>query len=392
LEEQSQWLAEQVRYRTLDLEGERNRLEVILQNMADGLLVTDANKRVLLTNAAFEHMIHSVTNILVGQPLNWAVNCPALVELVDRSVETPGKMVSDTFELNELMLYASTFTLPDRSNVITVLRDVTHQVEIDRVKSAFVSSISHELRTPLTSVMGFSRLISRAWERTIVPVLPKDDRIQKTVQRINENLGIIISEGTRLTRLIDDVLDIADIQDNKLAWRDRSISIQDLVQHTVQIWHKQAEEKGLALSNQVTASLPFFVADPDRIQQVLSNLVSNAIKFSDHGQIIIRARMLSPDTGDRADPAVKNLPPSDSTARWLLVSVSDTGPGIAEKDLPRLFSRFQQLSRNVLTDKPKGTGLGLAICKEIVGHYGGRIWAESIIGQGSMFSFVLPLQ
>ncbi|MBN1582303.1 MAG: hypothetical protein JXA89_16475 [Anaerolineae bacterium] len=392
LEAQSQWLAEQVRHRTQDLEGERNRLTIILQNMADGLLVTDVDKRVLLTNAAFEHMVHSETDILVGQPLNWTVNCPALVELVARSAQTPGKVISDTFELNELVLYASAFALPDRSNVITVLRDVTHQVEVDRVKSEFISSISHELRTPLTSVLGFSRLVSRAWERTILSVLPDDDRTQKTVQRINQNLGIIVSEGTRLTRLIDDILDIADMQDSKLAWRDRSLSIQNLVQHSMQIWHERAKEKGLALSNQVEANLPPFVADPDRIQQVLSNLVSNAIKFTEQGRVTIAARMLSPGTGDRAYPAVGDWHPPDPTMRLLLVTVSDTGPGIAEKDLPRLFSRFQQLSSNVLTDKPRGTGLGLAICKEIIGHYGGTIWAESVVGHGSTFSFVLPVK
>lgn len=141
----------------------------------------------------------------------------------------------------------------------------------------------------------------------------------------------------------------------------------------------------MTLINQVPPDLPLLLADPDRVRQVLINLVTNAVKFTEKGQITIAARILE---GDEAGLRAHGLRPNGP---MMQVTVSDTGIGIAEKHLPRLFARFQQVGGDVLTDKPKGTGLGLAICREIVTHYGGAIWVESVVGQGSTFIFVLPL-
>jgi signal transduction histidine kinase len=240
------------------------------------------------------------------------------------------------------------------------------------------------MRTPLTSVLGYAKLARRTWERSILPALPDSKSAQKAVQHINDDLDVIVSEGDKLLQLIEDVLAIADMQDGKLKWLDQPISLHNLARQAIQDLRGQAGEKGLTLSSQIEDDLPPFVADPERIQQLLKNLVSNAIKFTDQGQVTITARVVQPG-------AVKDWQPPDPTHKAILVAVSDSGIGIAEKDLPRLFSRFQQLSTNMLTDKPAGTGLGLAICKEIIVHYGGTIWAESVPGQGSTFSFVLPL-
>ncbi len=384
LEAQSHWLAQEVKNRTRALEDERNRLKVILQNMADGLLVTTPDSRVLLTNAALENMVRGSAKILIGQPITWAVNCPALSDLIAKSWATPGQVVNNTFELNNLVLYASSSTLRDRSSVITVLRDVTHQVEIDRIKSEFITTVSHELRTPLTSVMGFAKLIHRSFEHTILPALPPETQQQKSVQRIHKNLEIIIAEAERLTRLINDVLDISKMNEGKVEWNDQPISIKELVQQTVQLLVADAEKKGLKIVNQVTNPLLPLTADPDRIRQVLTNLLSNAVKFTEQGQITITAQKVPPGS------APEHWQPPDPAAWGVMVAVADTGVGIAEKDLPRLFSRFQQIGGNMLTDKPKGTGLGLAICKEIVTHYGGAIWAEPVAGRGIAFAFILP--
>ncbi len=385
LEVQSQWLVQEVRNRTQDLEDERNRLQVILENMADGLLVTDLNGRVRLVNAAFARIVGRPAAAVSEQPLLHVLNSATLNDLLARSAQDPGRVIAARFNLGDLSLQALTCTLRDRSSAITVLRDVTHEVEVDRIKSEFISTVSHELRTPMTSVLGFAKLSLRAFDNVIRPVLPADKNVAKAAQRVNENLNIVVSEGERLTRLINDVLDIAKMEEGKVEWHDRPVSIYDVASQTVAVQSQEVQDKGLTLINQVPPDLPLLLADPDRVRQVLINLVTNAVKFTEKGQITIAARILE---GDEAGLRAHGLRPNGP---MMQVTVSDTGIGIAEKHLPRLFARFQQVGGDVLTDKPKGTGLGLAICREIVTHYGGAIWVESVVGQGSTFIFVLPL-
>lgn len=387
LEAHSQWLEEEVERRIHDLERERNRLNVILQNMADGLLVTDLTGRVLLTNPAFEYMVRRPSRVLLGQSLDQALAFPDLSGLIGRAQEEQGPTVTGDLTLGERVLKASALALRDHSGVVTVLRDITHEVEVDRMKSEFISTVSHELRTPLTSVLGFAKLIRRTFNRAIVPLLadaPEDTRAQKAARRISENIDIIVAEGERLTRLINDVLDIAKMEAGKIEWHDQPVKIHELIEQTIQSATTLAADKGLVLESYVQPDLPPLVADPDRIRQVLINLLSNAAKFTDQGNISFTARLLPPGS------TVHGWEAPTPTTSALLVSVSDTGIGIAPEDVPHLFLRFQQLGGDTLTHKHKGTGLGLAICRQIVAHYGGAIWVESAPGYGSTFSFVLP--
>jgi signal transduction histidine kinase/DNA-binding response OmpR family regulator len=241
--------------------------------------------------------------------------------------------------------------------------------EADAAKSAFLSTVSHELRTPLTSVLGFAKIIKKRLEERLFPLITTDDRkVRQTMQQVDENLKVVVSEGERLTKLIDDVLDLAKIEAGKLEWHMETVSMADIIEHATAATSSLFENKGLKLQKDVPATLPGVTGDRDRLIQVVINLISNAVKFTNEGAVTCRVRQ---DGGH------------------LVVSIIDTGMGIAPADQPKVFERFKQVG-DTLTDKPKGTGLGLPICREIVEHHGGRIWVESELGKGSTFSFTLP--
>ncbi len=369
----------------LELASERDRLDVILKSMADGLLVTHPGGRILLVNPALESLLHRPAGLLVGMPVGTALPLSSLPQLLARALQHPGQLQTADMPLDERMLRASAAALLDGSAVITVLRDITHEREVDRMKTEFVSTVSHELRAPLTSVLGFTKLINRTMERDVVPLIPADHpRGQRAMQRIRENLEIIVAEGERLTRLINDVLDISKMEAGRVDWHDQPFDLLAVIRQAADNVHTLAAVKGLPIRLRLPEELPTLQADPDRILQVVTNLLSNAIKFTDHGEITLRARLLA--AGERANGW--SVP--EGWTGGVLVCVQDTGVGIPPEAIGSLFQRFQQVEAT-LRDRPKGTGLGLAICREIVTHYGGSIWAESEVGCGSCFSFTLPL-
>lgn len=242
--------------------------------------------------------------------------------------------------------------------------------EADAAKSAFLSTVSHELRTPLTSVLGFAKIIKKRLDDRIFPLVPRDDRkVAQTVEQIDENLRVVVSEGERLTKLIDDVLDLAKIEAGKLEWHMEAVTVSDILERATAATASLFEQKGLTLAMEVAPGLPAVTGDRDRLIQVVINLISNAVKFTDVGSVTCRAERRGGE---------------------IVVSVIDTGLGIAPADQPKVFERFKQVG-DTLTDKPKGTGLGLPICREIVEHHGGRVWVESELGKGSTFAFSLPI-
>jgi signal transduction histidine kinase len=239
-----------------------------------------------------------------------------------------------------------------------------------QAKSDFVSIVSHELRTPLTSVLGFARIVKKKFEKAIYPNLQNNDnKTQKSINQIRSYLETIESEGDRLTHLIDDLLDITKIESGELEWKMESVSLSNVFQRAKNMTKSLLEKYDLRLIEDIESGLPEVVGDKYRLEQLVINLVSNAAKFTEKGSITYRAS------------SIKNE---------IVVSIIDTGIGIAEANLDRIFERFKQ-SGDTLKDRPKGTGLGLPICKEIVEGHGGRIWVESKQGEGSNFSFALPI-
>jgi signal transduction histidine kinase len=236
--------------------------------------------------------------------------------------------------------------------------------ELDQMKDVFLSSVSHELRTPLTSIRSFSEILLRYDE--------EDPQTRK------EFLEVIHNESKRLTHLINDVLDLSKIESGRMVWHDELLSLEEIFQYAIKAQAPLLEAKSLHVSLAPSTGFPLAFADKERVQQVVLNLLDNAAKFSpEGGQILIEIER--PPDPSEGEP--------DARVR---VSIKDQGVGVDEKDFEIIFDRFAQVSPEALYDKPKGTGLGLSICKEIIGHYGGRIGLMSEKGKGCSFFFTLP--
>lgn len=242
--------------------------------------------------------------------------------------------------------------------------------QLDELKSSFLSTVSHELRTPLTSVLGFAKIIQKKLEDVIFPqVTDQSPKVTKAMQQTRNNIDIIVTEGERLTDLINDVLDLAKMESGKIEWKTEQISLKEIIARAVNTSEALWVRKELTVFTDVAANLPAVPGDRDRILQVILNLLSNAVKFTIQGSITCRAVQQDNE---------------------LLISVSDTGIGIAPEAQSTVFEKFKQIG-DTLTEKPQGTGLGLPICKQIIEHHGGSIWVESTLGKGSTFFFTLPL-
>ncbi|WP_051261904.1 ATP-binding protein [Desulfovibrio inopinatus] len=244
-------------------------------------------------------------------------------------------------------------------------------LELDEMKSQFLSIVSHDLRTPLTSVLGFAKIIGREFAKKFSPLAQSDARLSKSAKRIELNLGIIDSEGKRLARLIDDLLDLSRIESGRYQWKDTNIDIIQLSKEASNALSAAFHAKPMVRLklNLPDKEIPL-VMDPDRVMQILINLLSNALKFTEQGEVSLTVK----EDGD-----------------MLHISVSDTGIGIAPEDASRIFERFYQVGNPKLVSKPVGAGLGLSICKNIVTHYSGTISVESEPDKGSTFIVEFPL-
>ncbi len=251
------------------------------------------------------------------------------------------------------------------------LREVNKKLqETDQAKTEFLSVVSHELRTPLAAILGYAKIINKRLNDVIFPNVRSEDRkVEGPVGKVKNGLGTIISEGERLTGLINDLLDITKIESGKVEWEMGLVSVAEVIKQATTITNSSFKLDGLELLIDVEDGLPDVVADKDRLIQVVLNLISNAMKFTEKGSVLCRAR--------KSDDVI-------------IVSVKDTGIGIFGIDHEKIFEKFKQMGTPV-KGKPRGTGLGLPICKKIVDYHGGRIWVESGSGKGSTFSFTLQI-
>ncbi|UCD99141.1 MAG: PAS domain S-box protein [Chloroflexota bacterium] len=261
--------------------------------------------------------------------------------------------------------------ITERKRAEVQLRRAKEEAESARAAmSEFVANASHELRTPLTHIYGFAKSSIKDLEKYVFPkVLDPDAKTQRAIDEVTESLGIIVEEGERMANLIKDMLDLAKIEAGKLEWNMCPLSVVELVERSLATSAYLFEQKELELIKDFEADLPDVVGDWDSLIRVMLNLISNAVKFTDQGSVTCRA---SQRNGE------------------ILVSVIDTGIGIAPADHTRVFEKYAQAG-DPHTGRSKGTGLGLTISKQIVEHHGGRIWVESELGEGSNFSFTLPL-
>jgi len=228
--------------------------------------------------------------------------------------------------------------------------------ELDRLKDDFITTVTHELRTPLTSIRAFSEILHDN------PGLDGAER--------EKFLNIIIQESERLTRLINQVLDLAKLESGRAEWQVQEVDLRALIEDSIQATGQLFRARNVLVETKLAPSVPPIHADRDRLVQVLINLLSNAAKFvpPDTGRVVIG---LTADAGSNR------------------VTVTDNGPGIRPEDQKLIFEKFRQAG-DTMTGKPQGTGLGLPISRQIIEHFGGRLWAESAPGRGATFVFELP--
>ncbi|MBE9208205.1 PAS domain S-box protein [Nostoc sp. LEGE 06077] len=361
-----------------DTLAEAQGLNAILDNLADALLVVDTSGQITHFNPAFLAMHGLTETVLKGHYQELPI--AGLAYLIKQTQSHPQEVFAAEIALVKERIGQAVATAIFKQTTVNepatcfgsalLIRDITAEKEVDKMKTDFISTVSHELRTPLTSVLGFASIIKEKLETDVFPMLITEDRkLQKTIKRVSDNLNIIVSEAERLTSLINDVLDIAKMEAGKVEWQMQPLDPGELLDWATTSTAGLFETNGLQLVSEIDPDVTQIVGDRNRLLQVLINLISNAVKFTQSGTITCRVKQQNDG---------------------VCISVIDTGIGIALEDQPKVFEKFRQVG-DTLTDKPKGTGLGLPICKQIVEHHGGRIWVESEQGKGSIFSFLMPV-
>lgn len=348
------------------LEAERTKLEGILDNLADGVLVCDANQRITMVNRAAEEILEVQADKLVGQDL--VATHPAehriavrrmLQAMTNGSAESPLHELKIEYGKKVLRISASPVTAKGECwGHAMVLQDITSIEEVGQAKSDFISTVAHELKTPLTSLKGSVRLMMGSAAGT-------EDR------QFRELLDIADNNCNRLTRLVDDMMDIAKIEAGRLGLLIDIMSVYDAAVGAVKAVQQIAADKSVSLAVRLVGSPPLVPADRGRIEQVIINLLTNAIRYSpENGEVIVSVRHIH---------------------GYVRVSVQDFGQGIPRKDMGRVFEKFYQVG-GPAARRDGGSGLGLAISKAIVEQHGGKMYVRSTVGHGSSFVFTIPIQ
>jgi len=350
--------------------AEKEKVESILRCMIEGLLVVDTQGRVILLNQNAEKMFNLTPHQnLHGASLLELSRHPEMKRLMeevlacDCSEECFTKEISldngKRFRVNAVSLRDGA----ERSiGYVIVFHDVTELKRLETIRSDFVANVSHELRTPLTAIRGYAETLLRN-----PPADPRD---------AEHFLGIIHRHSERLGRLIDDLLTLSDLESGKIQLTKEKVDIDKLVGHVLEIFQEQARKRGITLSHALEDSLPPILGDTDRLQQLLINLIDNAIKYTPAGGQVKVAASLVVFSESPEQPMVE-------------IVVTDTGCGIPEKDLPRLTERFYRVDR-ARSRELGGTGLGLAIVKHIVQAHHGLLKIGSEMQRGTTVRVFLP--
>jgi two-component system, OmpR family, phosphate regulon sensor histidine kinase PhoR len=354
------------------LSGERNRSSAILRSMVEGVAVIDAQERLVFYNRAFSEIFNVPVSTAEGRPLIEAVRNAELVGLIRKALRGEEGLQNDismgivqmqNFSVTAapVMALETTNGAPDAdrakpSGAVVVLHDVTELRRLERVRQDFVANVSHEFKTPLTAIQGFAEtLLSGALDD------PTSNR---------RFLEIIRTHAVRLARLTNDLLKLARIEAGKLEVEFFPVGLIELIEGCAETTLLKASRKQITLEIEVPPGLPPVRGDAGLLRDVLQNLLDNAIQYTpEGGHIRVSA---------------------DLRSKEAVVTVTDTGIGIPASDKERIFERFYRVDA-ARSREAGGTGLGLSIAKHIVEAHGGHLWVDSVIGEGSKFSFSIPI-
>jgi two-component system phosphate regulon sensor histidine kinase PhoR len=348
-------LAETIRM----LSDERNREATILGSMIEGVAVISARERVLYSNRAFSQILGLEGQAVEDRPLIEMVRHTGLLAVIKEALraekQESSEIVVGTVRPRSFAVTATPLRAGGASGAVLVLHEITELRRLERVRQDFVANVSHEFRTPLTAIQGFAEtLLSGALED------PANRR---------RFVEIIRDHATRLARLTEDLLELSRIEAGELKLEFQPVSVQQLVDSCVETASLKARAKELTLKVNVPEGLPTVRGDANRLQEVLQNLLDNAVQYTPCGGNI---EVTAADSADQ-----------------IVITVSDTGIGIPQAEQSRIFERFYRVDA-ARSREAGGTGLGLSIARHIVEAHGGRIWVESTVGEGSRFHFSIP--
>jgi two-component system phosphate regulon sensor histidine kinase PhoR len=339
------------------LEKERSKLAAVLEQMTDGLLIIDERGAVQLINPAAERMFGVSAAAAIGNSLAEALRHHQIVDLWQRSRKT-GEGQVEAIEISTRSIFLQGVAIPLEEdlpdNTLLLFQDLTHVRHLETVRRDFISNISHELRTPLASLKALTETLQEG-------ALEDPAAARRFLSRIE-------TEVDSLALMVQELLELSRIESGKVPLHFTAASPINLLTNAADRLRLQAERSGLTWEIEISEDITDVFADPPRLEQVIVNLLHNAIKFTPRdGKIVLKAE---PYNG------------------MVLFVIKDSGVGISKEDLPRIFERFFK------TDKARasgGTGLGLSISRHLVEAHGGRIWAESMEGKGSSFYFTIPI-
>ena len=346
----------------------KKQTESVMRSIAEGLVVLNDKGEIMMLNPAAERLLGVNLKEEVGKPISKSLKKEQLLSLVRKKDDAGGKELEMNVKSDDVekTIKSSSAVIEDDKGqtigMVSVLTDVTKQKELDELKAKFFSSVSHELRMPLVAIRNSIALMT---DKHTGKLNAEQEKIVRVADR---NLK-------RLRLLVDDILDFSKLEAKKVQLKLEPSSIEKVIAETCETFENWAQSRSIKILNKADKNIPEVKFDPDRITQVLSNLISNSIKFTPKdGTITIGATL-----------------EASEERKELVVTIEDTGPGIAGEDIPKLFGQYQQVGDRPTKTDIKGTGLGLHISKELVELHGGRIWVESELGKGSKFIFAIPV-
>jgi PAS domain S-box-containing protein len=369
------------------LNQEKGKLNSMVESMADGVFMVDTRNRLLVINpAAIEMLGIRKSNPTIFDVLDALASQFDLRTKIEESIRKDTLTVEEELKINNKVLRILISPVKDNENealgAVVLFHDITKEKAIEKMREDFTSMMVHELRSPLTGIRSIANLL-------------KEDKIKNEQKKYQEFIELIVSNSASMLGLVNDLLDVAKLEAGKFQIVKKDTDVKKIIDMHVESYQPQAKEKNLIIEANIIGELPIVQADENKLGQVLNNLLSNAIKFTEKGKIVISALFVK--KGDALMqkisgsgmiwPGIKDEIKFESDS--LIFGVTDTGVGIREEEVTKLFNKFTQLEQSATSEK-KGTGLGLVISKGIVEAHGGKIGVFSKEGQGSTFYFIIP--